>query len=193
MELNDGMRLIYLGLLLVFVGGGFFLYRRVGLGQIARGGLGWLVIFLVVIAAYGIWDERTAPNARNIQMHTSDNVIEIPRARDGHFYLALIINGASVPMLVDTGATELVLTQKDAARVGLDPATLAYTGRARTANGETRTAPVRLDAVALGPVTDTNVRAWVNEGQMDRSLLGMSYLQRWTRMEITRDALILTR
>jgi len=193
MNLNDGMHLIYLVLLLVFVGGGIVLYRRVGLGQIARGGLGWLVIFLVVIAAYGIWDERTAPNARNIQMHAAGNTIEIPRARDGHFYLALIINGASVPVLVDTGATELVLTKKDAARAGLDLDTLAFTGRARTANGETRTAPVRLAEVSLGPITDTNVRAWVNEGEMDRSLLGMSYLQRWDRMEITRDALILTR
>ena len=66
-------------------------------------------------------------------------------------------------------------------------------GRAMTAHGEVRTAPVRLDSVELGPVLDRNVRAWVNEGEMDKSLLGMSYLQRWNRIEITGNALVLSR
>ena len=193
MDLDSGMRLLYLVLLLAAVSVGVFVNRRVSFGQMARAGLGWMIIALLLVAGYGLWEEVRSPDARNLRMQVSGQSIEIPRARDGHFYLALQINGASVPMLVDTGATELVLTLKDAERAGVPIDRLTYTGRAMTANGPVRTAPVRLNEVTLGPVTDTNVRAWVNEGDMDRSLLGMSYLQRWDRMEITRDALILTR
>ena len=56
-----------------------------------------------------------------------------------------------------------------------------------------RTAPVRLDRVSLGPVLDRNVYAVVNDGQMQQSLLGMGYLQRWGKIEITGGELILTR
>jgi aspartyl protease family protein len=87
----------------------------------------------------------------------------------------------------------MVLTQADAKRAGLDPETLAYLGRANTANGEVRTAFVRLEQVQLGEIVDRDVAAVVNEGQMEQSLLGMGYLQRWGRIEIAGGELILTR
>jgi aspartyl protease family protein len=105
----------------------------------------------------------------------------------------LEVNGTPVEFVVDTGATGVVLSQRDADRVGLDAANLVYLGRAMTANGEVRTAPVRLDSMALGGIVDRNIPAWVNEGALDTSLLGMTYLQRWTRIEIAQDELILTR
>ena len=117
----------------------------------------------------------------------------MPRARDGHYYLTLQINGNPIRFVVDTGATEMVLTQADAARVGLDLDSLNYLGRANTANGEVRTAFVRLDQVALGGIVDQNVPAVVNEGEMEGSLLGMGYLQRWGRIEIAGGELVLTR
>ena len=95
--------------------------------------------------------------------------------------------------VVDTGATDMVLTQTDAQRAGIDPDGLAYLGRAMTANGEVRTALVRLDEVQLGSVTDRGVSAVVNQGEMAQSLLGMGYLQRWGRIEIAAGELILTR
>jgi aspartyl protease family protein len=87
----------------------------------------------------------------------------------------------------------VVLTQEDAARVGLDPDNLPYIGTAFTANGEVATAPVRLDTVDLGEMRDTRVRASVNSGEMESSLLGMSYLSRFSSIEIRRDLLILSR
>ena len=95
--------------------------------------------------------------------------------------------------VLDTGATSLVLTQEDARTAGLDPEELQYYNRAMTANGEVRTAPVRLDAITLGSVTDANVAAVVNEGEMSNSLMGMTYLQRWGRIEIANDTLTLSR
>ena len=104
-----------------------------------------------------------------------------------------MINNVPVDFLVDTGASQVVLTIDDAARVGLDPDSLAYIGTAFTANGEVATAPVRLDRVELGDMVDTRVRASVNSGQMESSLLGMSYLSRFESIEIRRDVLILNR
>jgi len=86
-----------------------------------------------------------------------------------------------------------VLTREDAQRVGLSPDTLNYLGRANTANGEVRTAFVRLNEVQLGDVRDFDVPAVVNDGEMRQSLLGMGYLQRWGRIEISNNELILTR
>jgi aspartyl protease family protein len=126
-------------------------------------------------------------------MVTDAGRVEVPQARDGHFYLTLLVNGTPVEFMVDTGASQVVLTDADARRIGLDTADLAFVGRAMTANGEVQTAPVRLASVELGPVVDRDLRAFVNRGEMDKSLLGMSWLQRWQRIEITGGALVLTR
>ena len=99
----------------------------------------------------------------------------------------------AVDFVVDTGATDIVLTRADAARVGIDPATLRYDGRASTANGIVRSARVRLDSFRLGGVLDRDVTAVVNEGEMETSLLGMRYLQRFERLEIADNRLVLER
>lgn len=122
-----------------------------------------------------------------------DGRIEIPRNADGHFYANLNINGTSIRFVVDTGATDLVLTQEDARRAGLDPDNLPYFGRAMTANGEVRTAPVWLEDVSFSGIDDRDVRASVNEGEMSQSLLGMSYLERFEQITIAGNRLILIR
>jgi aspartyl protease family protein len=102
--------------------------------------------------------------------------ISVPRAEDGHYYLTLDINGTPIPFMVDTGATGMVLTLEDAGRLGIARDSLMFLGEARTANGTVRTASVTLPVVELGPFRTENFRAFVNEGEMDGSLLGMDYL-----------------
>lgn len=189
----DTGNLIYLIVLLVMVGGWFFMQSREGLNKTLQYAAVWAMIFIGGAAAVGLWQDisRTA-RAPQISVSGSDQII-VPRARDGHYYLTAQVNDANIRFVVDTGATDMVLTQKDAARAGIDPDGLAYLGRANTANGEVRTAFVRLDNVRLGQVSDRDVPAVVNEGQMKQSLLGMGYLQRWGRIEITGGELILTR
>jgi aspartyl protease family protein len=152
----------------------------------------WVLIFVGAIAAAGLWQDMKG-DLTLTQATISDNMIEVPRGRDGHFHLDLQINGVTVPFLVDTGATQVVLTRADAARVGLDPAELNFIGSAYTANGEVRIAPVVLERVTLGPIEDRKLRATVNSGQMEQSLLGMTYLNRFERIEIQNDRLLLTR
>lgn len=191
MEDFDNMRLIYLVVLLVMVAGWFLMQTREGLNKTLQHAAVWGMIFVGGAAAVGLWQD-ISQNPNQTRIANSGQII-VPRARDGHYYLSLQINDADLRFVVDTGATDMVLTQSDAARAGLDPDQLSYLGRANTANGEVRTAFVRLDRVILGDVTDRNVSAVVNGGEMEQSLLGMGYLQRWGRIEIANGELILTR
>lgn len=190
--MEDIPRLIYLGLLIVALGGWLIAQSRLSLNKTLQYAVVWGLIFVGAIAVVGLWDDISR-QVTGAQQSTAHGQIEVPRARDGHYYLTLTINDEPVRFVVDTGASQVVLTQKDAARVGLDPSGLAYLGTAMTANGEVRIAPVRLARVDLGGVVDSNLPAAVNGGEMDESLLGMSYLQRWDRIEITGDRLVLTR
>jgi aspartyl protease family protein len=96
-----------------------------------------------------------------------------------------------VDFLVDTGATEVVLTLEDARRVGLNPDNLAFIGRARTANGTVSTASARVDSLTLGRISFDNARVSVNGGDMDQSLLGMTFLSQIGRLEMRDNMLIL--
>jgi aspartyl protease family protein len=104
-----------------------------------------------------------------------------------------MMNGQPVDFLVDTGASNIVLPKEDAARIGVEMNALRFYGRAMSANGEVRTAPANIAKVELLGVQDFGVQVWVNEGEMPRSLLGNDYLQRFEKIEISRDQLMLTR
>jgi aspartyl protease family protein len=118
--------------------------------------------------------------------------MEIPRSSDGHYYLTVEVSGNPVRFMVDTGATNVVLSQADARNLGIDTSSLVYLGEAQTANGIVRTSRVKLTDVALGPWLDPVVPAWVSEGQMDGSLLGMDYLGQY-HVEISGDRMLLRR
>ena len=172
--------LVVLGTALIVM---FIVNNRQGIGATLRQLVTWGLIFLAVLAAYGLWEDVRRTVVPTQTVIASENRIVVPRSADGHFYLTLEINDRPLRFMVDTGATDLVLSRRDAEAAGIDPSGLAFYGRARTANGEVRTAPVTLDRVALGPYEDRNVAASVNDGAMDGSLLGMRYLDRWSRIE----------
>ena len=186
-------RFIYLIILLVAVGSWVFVQNRQSLGKTLQMFAVWGFIFLGVIASYGLWEDirQTVRPQQSVAMDAGR--VEVPRAPDGHYYLTLDVNGAPVEFLVDTGASQVVLNERDAQSAGIDTGSLAYLGRASTANGEVRTASVWVDEISLGGITDTNLRVWVNQGELDQSLLGMGYLQRWSSIEIRNGALVLTR
>lgn len=185
--------LAYLALLLVAVAGWFVASNRQSLNKVAQQTAIWLFIFLGAIVAVGLWMDIRDDILPQHSVAMDGQTIEVPRAADGHYYLTVEVNGMPLRFVVDTGASQVVLTQEDAARVGVDLETLIYSGRASTANGVVETAPVRLDHVALGGIEDRDVRAVVNRGAMEQSLLGMSYLGRYARIEIAGGTLVLER
>lgn len=189
----DYARVIYLVLLLVAVGSWVFVQNRQSLGKTVQMLAVWAFIFLGVIAAYGLWGDIRSTVMPQQSVITEQGRVEVPMAPDGHYYLTLSVNGTPVNFLVDTGASQVVLSHADAERAGIDTDKLAYLGRAQTPNGEVRTASFWVDEMSLGGITDSDVRVWVNAGEMDKSLLGMGYLQRWSRIEIQNRALVLTR
>ncbi len=192
MTTDQIMQAIYLGLLGLAIAGSYIAANRNDLGKMAQQALIWLLIFVGVVGAYGLWDE-ISNDVTGRQTFIGDARVEVPRSRDGHYYLTLDINDVPVDFVVDTGASQVVLTRRDAARIGLDPDTLNYFGSASTANGIVRTAPVQLETVAMGDILDRNLPAVVNEGEMEGSLLGMTYLGLYDRIEITNGRLVLTR
>ncbi|NNE51368.1 MAG: TIGR02281 family clan AA aspartic protease [Sulfitobacter sp.] len=189
----DTGQLIYLVVLGTMVLGWFIMQTRQGLNRTLQHAAVWAMIFVGAAAAVGLWQDISRDAGRPMMTQTSEGQIVVTRSRDGHYHLSLDINDTPVRFVLDTGASEMVLTQADAARVGLNVDSLNYVGRANTANGQVRTAFVKLDRVSLGDVTDRNVGAVVNEGEMQQSLLGMGYLERWGSIQIANGELVLTR
>lgn len=185
----DAGQIIALGFLLIL--GVSFIGSILNHGGL-RNAMIWTLIFFGFIGVTAMWDEIKGEFSQQ-QASFVDGRVEVRKGPDNHFRLTLLINNVPVDFLVDTGASQVVLTQEDAQRVGLNPDNLAYIGTAFTANGEVATAPVRLDRVDLGDIRDTRVRASVNSGAMENSLLGMSYLSRFESIEIRQDLLILNR
>ena len=109
----------------------------------------------------------------------------------GHYFVDAEINGEGVNFLVDTGASVVALTRQDAERLGMDLDELKYTGRAKTANGIARVAPVMLSEIEIGENVVENVQAAVIDAPMDVSLLGMSFLKRLEGFEIKDNELIM--
>lgn len=193
MSSMDYANLAYLGLLAAVLVFWVFVQNRDSLGKKAQQIAAWGLIFLGTVAAIGLWDDIRQTVRPSQAVFADQGRVELPRAPDGHYYVTLAINGAPTRFVVDTGATGMVLTEADAANAGLNTADLGYFSEAMTANGVVQTAPVQLDSVTLGPFADTNVRAYVNSGEMEQSLLGMSYLQRFARLEISGGRMILER
>ncbi len=186
-------RLIYLILLGLMVVGWFFAHGRTTWNKTLQQAAVWGLIFLGAIAAYGLWGDISRTVLPQQTVFSDEGRIEVPRSPDGHYYLQTQVNGAPIRFVLDTGASMIVLTKEDAMRAGLNPDGLSYYSRAMTANGEVRTAPVRLESVTLGGFSDKNVTALVNEGEMNDSLMGMDYLQRWGKIEIAAGTLTLVR
>lgn len=189
MAREDLPNLIYLVVLLVGVASFYLASQRGYMGRVGKYAAIWAVIFAVAIAGAYMWTQITQPR----QMMLDTGAIQVPRDADGHFYLTLQVNGAPTRFVVDTGASAIVLTQADALSAGIATEELIFSGRAITANGQVETAPIRIDTLRLGELEDANVRAVVNAGEMRESLLGMSYLNRFSRIEIADGVLVLER
>ncbi len=126
-------------------------------------------------AAIATAESEQAPGARKVAIGADDR---------GHFITVAAINGRTIEVVIDTGATTVALTQGTARRLGIALAAADYTVRIDTANGVVRAAPVVVAAISVGNVTIHDVAAVVVEGDtLELNLLGMSFLSRLTKFE----------
>jgi aspartyl protease family protein len=193
---GDFASLVYWAVLLVFVGGAVLVMFRQRFAQALTAALLWVALALILLVGYAYRYELRGVADRVMAELIPGHVIgrgrsvEVARASGGDFDLTAQINGASVAMVLDTGASSVVLTREDAKAAGLPLEVLAYTVSIDTANGRTRAAPVRLDRIAIGGLVERSVEALVAQpGQLKTSLLGMSFLNRLQSWEVHGDRL----
>ncbi len=160
-----------------------------------------LLVMVVLLAtagavvAYG--DPAQIARAKNtiselLHRRASARAVHISRGQGGEFALRAKINGVNAPMVIDTGATSVVLTYETAKAVGLPLELLEYDVDVETAGGHTKAARLTLDRLAIGHLVERSVPALVvPHGQMKTNLLGMSFLDRLESWEVRADSLML--
>jgi aspartyl protease family protein len=182
--------------LVVCIGGLMLSMFRENLSRVLEALTFWGVVGLLLVVGYSYRLELREAADRVIAELMPGHVashgrnVDVVRANTGDFAVAAHINGARVPMLLDTGATSVVLTQDAAKAAGLPIEVLNYSITVDTANGRTRAAAVTLDRLAVGSLTEHAVPALVAQpGQLKNNLLGMSFLNRLESWEVRGDKL----
>jgi aspartyl protease family protein len=157
----------------------------------------WAVVAAILALGWAYRSElREAP--QRLQMAFSsgapvsvgEHEVAIPRSQGGHYVVEALVNGRPVRFVVDTGATDTVLSPEDARRVGVDLGALDFGLPAETANGVTYGAPYR-GTLEVGPMVMADFPMTINQSPMRRSLLGMSFLNRLDSFEVRGDRLLL--
>ncbi len=137
-------------------------------------------------------DQEPALRAQAARSSRLDRTVVIRARGNGHYEVTARINGRPIDVMVDTGATVVALTAEDASAIGIFPRAADYTGRTSTANGIARVAPVMIDEISVDDITVRNVRGVVMErGALGVTLLGMSFMSRLSRAEMSRGVLTL--
>jgi aspartyl protease family protein len=191
-DLSSSIKII----VVVFVGALVLSLFREKFSRAIEFALTWSALAIFVALGYTfrveLQDIASQMLAELGQWHTANRVVELPRAGSGNFPLTVQINGGRTAMVLDTGASSVVLTQEAAKAAGLPLEVLSYTVNIDTANGRTRAAPVTLDRVGVGRIEERAVPALVAQpGQLRTNLLGMSFLNRLESWEVRGDRLIL--
>lgn len=122
---------------------------------------------------------------------SGSGAVRIERAGDSHFYADTDVDGVRIRMLVDSGASVVALTRRDAEAIGIDVERLPVTGTARTAGGDVPMRSVTLDSVEVAGIAVRRVRAAVIDADMGVSLLGQSYLSRLDAVNVEGDTMTL--
>src|SRR3984957_7115129 len=160
----------------------------------------WILAFLLVPTVGAVFAYKDPKRVTITKDTVSDSwrqreptfVAQIPRSSSGEFAVQARINGVAAPMVIDTGATSVVLTYETAKAVGLPLELLEYNIELETAGGHTRAARLTLDRLAIGRLVERSVPALVvQRGQMKINLLGMSFLDRLESWEVRADRLML--
>jgi aspartyl protease family protein len=197
-ETGDFAALVYKIALLVFIGGAVLALFRHRIMEAFQAAMFWVVVGLILALGYTYRHDlrdiadRVLSELIPGRAATRGGTVEISRGRSGGFQVATEVNGARIPMVLDTGASAVVLTQEAAKAAGLPLEMLDYSVNVDTANGRTRAASVTLERVSVGSIVERSVPALIAQpGQLRTSLLGMSFLSRLERWEVRGDRLVM--
>lgn len=157
----------------------------------------WIAILFALVLGYSyrndlrpVWDRVAGEVNPALPQRRSTGEVVLRRAADGHFYAEVDVNGSTIRMMADTGASMIALSADDAESAGIDVDQLDFMFAVSTANGQATAARVDLDEVRIGSIVRRDVRAMVTRG-LSGSLLGMSFFNTLSKVAIESDELVL--
>lgn len=190
---DDKMGLIYATLLLSVVALGM---RGLPLNQTLKYVAAWIAVLFIILLGYSYKDEllntrimaELMPNRARV---SADGSLTIRASQDKHFHVETKVNGVAVNFMIDTGASDVVLSKTDAQRIGIDTDALSYNRVYQTANGATGGASIKLKRLQIGGFILDDFPASVNNGEMSGSLLGMTALRQLGGFKIQGDEMVI--
>ncbi len=159
----------------------------------------WIGVFMGTVLAYSnraelsdVYDRVRGKVYPSIALTTAQGEAELRRAWDGHYRAEAEVNGVQMRLMIDTGASMVLLPYERVAELGIDPENLEYSLPVTTANGKSTVAPVRISSIKIGPIAVFDVQAAVaHPGRLKVGLLGMSFLDKIDETSFRGDKLIL--
>jgi len=158
---------------------------------------GIFIALCIVLANYADRSMKASAARETTAMAASPSpaagrTVVIPRDSRGHFQVNGRVDGKSMSFMVDTGASVIALTARDAARLGIRPQQRDFTAEVKTANGTVRAARVQLNRVDIEDVSVRDVTALVVPDEaLSENLLGLSFLSKLRRFEYANGKLVL--
>lgn len=138
----------------------------------------WVLIFIMLAWFFSkVLDQQNNPNQSVSSNRISNSQIEVvlQRNRFGHYVADGEINGEQVEFMLDTGATGVIVPANMASKLGIEK---GESVTVHTANGTIKAYAVKLDRVAIGEISLTDVKAMINPKERSEVvLLGMSFLK----------------
>lgn len=151
-----------------------------------------LTLFNYRLELQDLYDRVTGEHVPKVAMTRTGGEAELRRAWDGHYRADARVNGVDMRLLVDTGASMVLLPYEEVKRLGVDRDELQYTLPVMTANGRSSVAPIRIGSITIGDIEVTNVSAAVAQpGALRIGLLGMSFLDQLSETVFQGDRLVL--
>ena len=142
-------------------------------------------------SSYGDNDDRSS-SKRTSRNPLSGRTARAKMKRNGHFYFNTKMNGASVKVMVDTGATGVAINRSTARRMGIKLSNSDFKYKSQTANGIAYYASAKIDEIKIGRVVVYDVRAAVlKDSSLSETLLGMTFLRKLKKFEVSNGTLIL--
>jgi len=199
MQNDDLQQIIYLIILISVMIIGISSRREMTLKKIIKYSLIWLGVAFIFVALYayrfefGDFKNRISGeiNPTSAQLNQQGQLV-INISDDSHFYVKLLINKVPILFMIDTGASDIMLSISDAKKIGINTNNLIFNRPYQTANGRSFGASIKLKEVEISGIKFKDIYASVNEGDMGVALLGMSFLRRFSKYEFFQDRLVLT-
>jgi aspartyl protease family protein len=192
--------LIQTSMMAILVGAGLFGGRsegQLGLGKVVQYVAIWIGVALFLVAGYSqrqafgqLW-AGIKGEINPASVNASGSIVTLQKSADGHFWANVNVNGRSIRMMVDTGASDIALDPADATRVGINVEALAFNIPVSTAAGPSRAAASRLSSVAIGPIVRDQVPVLIMQARGGVSLLGMGFLGKLSEVSAQGDVLTL--